>query len=622
MCGICGALDTNNEYFIQKSEIESMLQKLSHRGPDAQQVYLDGNLGLGFSRLSIIDLEHGMQPIFNEDKSIVTVCNGEIFNYVELREMLKQKGHEFLCNTDVEVIVHLYEEYGMEFLNKLNGQFAIAIYDRRKGKLFCARDQVGIVPLYYTVVNGVFIFASEIKAILEHPLVHRSVDIVTLDQILCFPGSINPRTMFKDIKSLENGTYIEVNSNYIKTTTYWDLCYSNEEYGISEKSDEEYIEEFDELLSKSIKLRLQSDVPVGFFVSGGLDSSVIAAKIMRENSHNSRHSFSINFTDERYSEGKYQRMLVEQIGSSHKEIRFSPEDIESRLKRAVYYSESVIKESYNTATLALSESVHDSNIKVILTGEGADEIFGGYVGYKFDKLRIDSKDYNDFTNPDENSVRECLWGDKNFFYEKDYHAFHLDNMKIYSPQVREKLMEENALSKPVIRHERIKDIDVFHKRSYVDFKMRLTEHLLIDHEDKMLYANSVEGRYPFLDINILNFARHLPTHLKLNNYTEKYIVKMVGKKYVSKKIVNRPKFAFVAPESSEILRRKNEFILDVLSEETIRRQGYFDVDFIENLKIRYMQPDFKLNVPYENDFLIFALTFGILMDVYKLPNFN
>ncbi len=623
MCGFCGAYDTTNNYLIQRLEIESMLKKLFHRGPDAQQIYLDGVLGLGFSRLSIIDLEHGMQPSFNEDKSIVMVCNGEIFNYVPLREMLKAKGHVFRCNTDVEVIVHLYEEYGMEFLNKLNGQFAIAIFDKRRGTLICARDQVGIVPLYYTMVDGMFLFASEIKALIEHPLVHRSVDIITLDQIFCFPGSINPRTMFQDIKSLENGTYIEVSINKdIKITTYWDLCYTKEEYETGKKSDEEYIEEFDDLLTQSIKLRLQSDVPVGFFVSGGLDSSIIAAKVMKESGGRANHSFSIDFTEERYSEGKYQRLLVDQIGSTHKEIPFSIEDIEVRLKRAVYHSESVIKESYNTATLALSECVHASNIKVILTGEGADEIFGGYVGYRFDKLRNDSNDYNDFSNPEENRIRDCLWGDTGFFYEKDYKAFHDKNLNIYSSKVREKLREENALSSPAIRPERIKNIDVFHKRSYVDFKLRLTEHLLIDHEDKMLYANSVEGRYPFLDINIINFAKHLPTRMKLNNYTEKYILKMVGKKYISKKIVNRPKFAFVAPDSSEILRRRNEFILDILSEETIKRQGFFDVDFIEQLKIRYMQPNFKLNVPYENDFLIFALTFGILMDVYKLPNFN
>ncbi len=623
MCGICGVYDRINNNLVQKIEVERMLKKLSHRGPDAEQIYLEGGLGFGFSRLSIIDLDHGMQPIFNEDKSIVMVCNGEIFNYIPLRRMLEEKGHVFRCNTDVEVIVHLYEEYGMDFLNKLNGQFAIAIFDKKRGSLYCARDQVGIVPLYYTSVGDRFLFASEIKALIEHPLVSPSVDIVTLDQIFCFPGSINPRTMFRDIKSLENGTYIEVSAGGdTKITTYWELCYKKEEYETVKKSDEEYIEEFDDLLTQSIKLRLQADVPVGFFVSGGLDSSIIAAKVMKENGGSANHSFSIDFTDERYSEGKYQKMLVDQIGSIHKEIPFGIEDIESRLKKAVYHSESVIKESYNTATLALSESVHDSNIKVILTGEGADEIFGGYVGYRFDKLRNSQGDYNDFLNNEENKVRECIWGDTGFFYEKDYKAYHDENLSIFSEKVREKLREENALSSPAIRPERIKDLDVFHKRSYVDFKLRLTEHLLIDHEDKMRYANSVEGRYPFLDINILNFAKCLPTRMKLNGYTEKYILKMVGKKYIPEKIANRSKFAFVAPESPEILRRKKEFFLDILSQETIKRQGFFNADFIERLKIRYMQPGFKLNVPYENDFLIFVLTFGILMDVYKLPSFN
>ena len=277
MCGISGIFDLKSKKRIHHAIIKKMTDPLWHRGPDGVRYYVNENIAFGFSRLSIIDLEGGMQPISNEDGSIIMICNGEIFNYIELRQELINRGHKFKTGTDVEVIIHLYEETETKFLNQMNGQFAFALFDFKKQQLFCARDQFGIIPFYYTVADDCFIFGSEIKAILQHPGVKREVELVGLDQIFSFPGLICPRTMFKNIKSLENGHYLIVNSTgRTKDIEYWDLIYP-EIKEIEYNHDEEfYAGRLEELITQSVKLRLRADVPVGFYISGGLDSSLVS----------------------------------------------------------------------------------------------------------------------------------------------------------------------------------------------------------------------------------------------------------------------------------------------------------------------------------------------------------
>ena len=274
MCGICGIFDLKYNSRIDKGILEKMNHKLTHRGPDGSAYYLDNTIGLGFSRLSIIDLADGMQPMTNEDKSLVLMCNGEIFNYKELKKDLEFKGHGFRTSCDVEVILHLYEEYGENFLNKLNGQFSFVLYNIKKKELLCARDHAGILPFYYTEVNGLFIFASEIKAILEHPYVMRKVDLTGLDQVMSFPGLISPRTMFRNIYSLECGQCCIIKEGIKTLKQYWDLEYYEEE----DKGEKYYQETLEWLLQDSIRLRLQADVPIGYYLSGGLDSSIIVSQ--------------------------------------------------------------------------------------------------------------------------------------------------------------------------------------------------------------------------------------------------------------------------------------------------------------------------------------------------------
>lgn len=624
MCGICGIFDLKLKKRVDMPIVKHMTSRLVHRGPDGENHYLDGNLGLGFTRLSIIDLAGGMQPLFNEDKSIILVCNGEIFNFIELREELISKGHHFATETDVEVLLHLYEECGTDFLNRLTGQFSFAIFDFKRQRLFCARDHFGVLPFFYTLVDDFFIFASEIKSILVHPRVKKEIDLTGLDQVLSFPGLISPRTMFKNINSLENGHFLVVNeSGGIKDVEYWDLDYpeSGEVRGDT-KDEKAYAEELKSLIDQSVKLRLRSDVPVGFYVSGGLDSSLsmgVAHKLMPGKRSN---TFAIDFIEKDISESLYQRIMSDYVNSIHHEITFRFSDISERLPKAVYHSECALKETYNTASLALSELVRSRDIKVILTGEGADEFFAGYVGYRFDKIRhMRGKQVGPDTHL-EDEIRLKLWGDKDFFYEKNQYAFRNDKKALYSKQVEEIFDEIDCLNHFIIKKERLENRDILHKRSYLDYKLRLADHLISDHGDRMAMANSVEARYPFLDKDLVEFAAGIHPDLKLKDLNEKYILKKVAEDFVPGEIINREKFGFVAPGSPYLLKRDIEYINDLLSYERIKRQGYFDPDTVENLKKQYSREGFKLNVPFDSDMLIIVLTFGILLEQFNLPDFS
>lgn len=622
MCGLVGFVDTRYERKPDRELLVRMTDKLVHRGPDCAGYFIDPYVALGFRRLSIIDLESGNQPIYNENGSVVLLCNGEIFNYLELKEELIRKGHSFRTKSDVEVLLHLYEEHGIDFLDKINGQFAFVIYDRENRRLFLARDQFGINPLYYAKVDDLFIFASEIKAILEHPQIERAVDLTGLDQTLSFPGLVSPRTMFKGIQSLKGGNCIIVENGRVSIREYWDLDYPTLEAGSGGKTETDYVEELRELLTRSVAYRLQSDVPVGFYLSGGLDSSLIGALINQVAPGTRHHSFSIGFTDDDISETKHQNLMSEFTRSIHNEIMFDWSEIVERLSRMIYHCECPVRESYNTCSLALSAAAKNAGVKVVLTGEGADELFAGYVGYRFDRFRDrESKTY-DLETALEDELREKLWGDKDFFYEKDHHALREVKQTLYSAGVNDLYREFDCLNHSLINKERLRGRHPVHQRSYLDFKLRLSDHLISDHGDRMSLANSVEGRYPFLDIDLVEFSTRIPPDLKLHNYIEKYILKCVAADLLPPEIVKREKFGFHAPGSPYLLQQGIEWVNDMVSHERIKRQGYFNPDVIDRLRAEYTQSGFKLNLPFEDDLLIVVLTFSIFLDTFKLPNLN
>jgi len=622
MCGLVGLLDLRKQRRIERCILEKMTSTLIHRGPDSSGFYIQENLGFGFRRLSIIDLETGDQPQFNEDRSLVLICNGEIYNHRELRDQLFSKGHSFRSRSDVEVLLHLYEELGTELVTKLNGQFAFAIYDFREDTLCLARDHFGICPLYYTVVAGVLIFASEVKAIVKHPLVQAEVDLTGLDQVVSLPGPISPRTLFKNIHALPPGHRLIVRKGDIKTEEYWDLDYPIDQEYADGKPEQYYKERLMELFERSVRYRLQADVPVGFFLSGGLDSSMIAAMIGRTSAAAQRHSFSISFSDQRICESKYQRLMSQAVNSIHHEIKFDATDIATGLREAVYHSECPLKETYNTASLALSRETRGSGVPVVLNGEGADELFAGYVGYRFDKRRQSEQKAFDCATVMGNEIRERLWGEPKLYYEKDEYECRETKRVFYSPELAECLDDFDCFNCSVVNKNRISRRHPLHQRSYLDFKLRLAGHLIADHGDRMAMANSVEARYPFLDIHFVEFCREIPPGLKLNGFQEKWILKRAAEGLVPQEIVDREKFPFVAPATPSLLQSKIEWVEDLLSYERIKKQGYFNPDTVEVLKAKYSKPGVALNQTLEDDLLMIVLTFNILQDVFNLPSLN
>nr|QEO74760.1 asparagine synthase (glutamine-hydrolyzing) [uncultured bacterium] len=622
MCGFCGYTDLRDGRKAEQGILARMTEKLFHRGPDSDGYLIDGSVGLGFRRLSIIDIEGGDQPIFNEDGTVAVLCNGEIYNYKELRSLLASRGHSFRTNCDVEVLLHLYEDHGVDFLNMLNGQFAFVIYDLKRNQLFLARDQFGINPLFYTVSNGAFIFGSEIKAILEHPLAPREVDLTGLDQIITFPGLVSPRTMFKGIESLKSGHYILVKDGELRVTEYWDIDYPRDGDMAYERAESYYVDAVRDLLERSVRYRLQADVPVGFYLSGGLDSSLMAALINRVFPGQRRHSFSIGFLEKQISETRYQRSVAESVGSIHHEIVFGWTEIAERLRKMIYHCECPVKETYNTCSMALSEAAKNAGITVVLTGEGADELFAGYVGYRFDRFGSRGARAYDYGAAMEEELREKVWGDADLFYETDLYALGEIKRALYSEAIVESFEEIDCLNYGVVNKQRLEGRHLIHKRSYLDFKLRLSDHLISDHGDRMALANSVEARYPFLDIDFIEFSREIPPDLKLNGFTEKYLLKKAAEGLIADEIINREKFGFHAPGSPYLLNQNIEWVSDLLSYERVSREGYFNPDVVERLKAQYSQDGFTLNLPFESDLLSIVLTFGIFREVFDLPTLN
>ncbi|MEK3824396.1 asparagine synthase (glutamine-hydrolyzing) [Paenibacillus sp. FSL K6-1558] len=620
MCGICGVFNLKlKDNVVAVATLEKMIQLLHHRGPDDRSQYITKRLALGFTRLSLLDLEHGQQPFFNEEGTVVAVCNGEIYNYENLKQTLLTHGHVINTNCDMEIIPHLYEQYGMNFINYLNGQFAIALYDSKREEMFLIRDQTGICPLFYTIKNEDVIFASEIKSILQHPSVKKKVNLIALDQLFTFPSIVAPNTLFEDIFSLENGHYLKISGGVAEKVQYWDLIYPKlNEVGKSVKQEHDYLEELEDVFSEAVNIRLNADSPVGLYVSGGLDSSMIALKAS-EFSTDSRKTFSITFRDKKLNEAKYQKLIAKTINSKHYEYEFDINDITEQLRDVVWHSETALKESYNTASYMLSKLVNREGIKAILTGEGADELFAGYVGYRFDQFNAQKG--TKAVAKEELAIRENLWGDPSFFYEQNYSELQYLKLKLYSEKISVDFSLINCLNHPVICKNKITDIHLLHKRSYIDFKLRLPEHLLAGHGDRMAYANSVEARYPFLDAKLIEFtSRILPPNLKLKGFNEKYALKKIADQFVPEEIIKRPKFAFVAPGSPELIQEGNEYLLSLLSYERIKKQGYFNPDFVHELLAQYSQNGFKLNVPYERDLLIIIITFCVFLDVFDMPD--
>lgn len=620
MCGLCGFISFPGVPHESSQILHDMQQVLRHRGPEAIGQFTEATAALGFTRLGIVDLAGGEQPVCSEDGTVVAVTTGEIYNHVSLRKLLEDRGHVFKGHCDTEVTPHLYEEYGVNFVEKLDGQFSIAIYDRKRNLFIGARDHFGVLPFFYTLTPSGLVFGSEIKALLCHPSVARQVDPVGLDQVLTLPGLVSPRTMFRGIRSLPPGTTVTWRPGAEPAERrYWDVSYPKMDDPSRPMTERHYARTFEELLIRSVEKRLQADVPVGLYLSGGLDSSAIGAIMRHLLPADKILSFAITFPERELSEARHQRAMSQFLGSEHHEHFMHGDEIADRLTDVIRHCECPLKESFNTAALALSEAVHDAGIKVVLTGQGADELLGGYVGYRFDQTHHARRRQSGLDWSQEAKLSARVWGDENFFYEGADVAFSRTKRWLYSDSLIAESPEFDCMESHLVDRDRLVGVDDMHRRSYIDMKVRLADHLLGDHGDRMAFANSVETRHPFLDRELVEFLATVPSSLKVRELQEKYLLKEVARSWIPESIVNREKFGFTAPGSPYLLRQRNELIESLLDPARIQSDGWFNPKAVADLVDGYSQPGFRINVPFEKDLLMTVLTFNLFLDVYDMP---
>ena len=624
MCGIAGYFQLQGDRSPDCDLVKRMVSLIRHRGPDEFGAFLDDKCVLGHARLSIIDLSTGQQPLCNEDESIWITFNGEIFNYLELRPILEGFGHKFRTHSDTEVIVHAFEQWGRECVQYFNGQFSFAIYDIKKRSLFVARDRMGKRPLFYAVHDGRFYFASEIKALFADPAIPRKLDPYGLDQIFTWWTCAPPRTIFAEVYELESGCYMEVNSNKITTTRYWSMDFPDH-YDESRRLDS-WAEELHALLIDSIRLRLRADVPVGAYLSGGLDSSAIAA-LVRSSTSNRLESFSIAFGDRAFDESNYQKQMADQLGTHHHSIQCDYADIASCFPDVIWHTERPILRTAPAPMYLLSRLVNNTGFKVVLTGEGSDEIFAGYDIFKEAKIR-----YFWSKHPDSqyrSALLKRLYPTlplsevrSNYFLQEFYRDGLTDtDLYYYSHMMRIKTTSRvkdfysediksrtaTADSQNAFAHTLPTRFGGWHQVSraqYLEAKSLLSGYLLSSQGDRMAAANAVEGRYPFLDHRVIELAAQIPPHHKMFGLKEKWVLKRAMRGALPRAILQRPKQPYMAPDSSCFTQKQApDYVRELLSEELIRHSGIFNPAMVSKLhekckKQAQAQMSFKDNMAF------------------------
>jgi asparagine synthase (glutamine-hydrolysing) len=602
MCGITGIVNLTRFEPILEAHLRQMLAMIRHRGPDQFGIYLDDQVGLANARLSIIDLEGGQQPIANEDETLWIVFNGEIFNYVELRLRLEARGHHFATHTDTEVILHLYEEHGPACLAQLNGQFAFAIWDTQAQALFLARDRLGIRPLFYTLAKGALIFGSEIKAILADPRVRAEIDPVALSQVFTYWSALAPRTIFRDILELPPGHYLLACRGAVTIARYWQLSFPEAggecQTPPGKRVVGDYLDEFRSLLVDATQIRLRADVPVGAYLSGGLDSSTIAA-IVRGYTRNHLDTFSIAFDDPGFDESLYQQKMADHLGTRHHVVRATYADIGRVFPEVIWHTETPILRTAPAPMFLLSRLVRQNNFKVVLTGEGADEFLAGYDIFKEAKVRrfwarrpesrlrplLLTQLYPDIADL-AGSGRACL---NSFFGQgltdleaDDYsHAIRWRNtrrtQRFFADEVQQAVARAGDLEVPAISYP-----PDFHRwghlqqAQYLEITTFLSPYLLSSQGDRVGMAHAVEGRFPFLDYRLIEFCNQLPAHLKLRGLDEKYLLKQAALAWLPAAIWRRPKRPYRAPIHRSFFHAATPgYVRGLLSPGTVAAFGLF-----------------------------------------------
>ena len=604
MCGIAGIWRLNGGEF-DPGILERMCRSIRYRGPDEEGIRRDGGVGLAHRRLSIIDLAGGQQPMPNATGDLWITYNGEIFNYLELRKELEALGRRFRTQSDTEVILQSYEEYGDACVERFNGQWAFAIWDSRRARLFLSRDRMGVRPLFFTVADGNFVFASEVKAIFCHPAVPREIDPVALDQVFTFWHAQPPRTIFRGIQILPPGHSMAVEAGKVRFWPYWRLDYALD----SGPADEVALTaRLHELLVDATRLRLRADVPVGAYLSGGLDSTVITGLIKRF-TDTPLKTFSVVFEDAEFDESGYQQEAVRYLGTEHFQVNCTKADICRVFPEVIWHAETPILRTAPAPLFILSDLVRQHGYKVVLTGEGSDEMLGGYDLFKEAKIRR-------FWGAQPNSRCRPLLLKKLYPYMKNLQSqsesylrafFHVDAEKLKDPffshiprwdltaKLKSFFSEDTKAAigrnDPLAEMGSALDADFaawspFAQAQWLETTGLLPGYILSSQGDRMSMAHSVEGRFPFLDHRVVEFASRLPARLKMKALDEKYLLKRAAKDLIPDSILRRHKQPYRAPDAASFFadgRGREDYVEDLLSAKRLREDGLFDPGSVSRL---------------------------------------
>lgn len=595
MCGISGIFEYGRRKKPNRGDLMLMLNTIRHRGPDDSGTLVTDHVAIGMQRLSIIDLAGGRQPVSNEDGTVSVVFNGEIYNYRELRQQLLSRGHTLATASDTEVIVHLYEEMGADCVQALRGMFAFALYDKTKQRLLVARDRLGIKPLYYREEKGTLLFGSELKALLAHPDVAASLNLQGLSYYLSMRYVPAPYTMFEGISSLPPGHLMICDASGISLRRYWQLYLSAD--AECDKSENVLEEKLESLLLESVGCHLESDVPFGAFLSGGIDSSLIVA-LMTELMSIPVKTFSVGFggSAEKYSELPYARIVARHLKTDHYEVMITPSDVMDLSEKVIWHLDQPIGDkaavpNYMVARLASSQ------VKMVLTGEGGDELFAGYARYagemiapffqampeagrncalglveRLPMLRRSKVAMSALCQSDE-LARMAAWFP---LFHRRHKAALCDGGALSSvtdPYATEILGSQLSLTNAK---------DSLSRMLFLDTKLWLPDDLLL-RGDKTSMAASIEARVPLLDHHVVEFAASLPSRLKLKGFTRKYLLRKVAQKWLPREIIERKKKGFPVPLALWFRSECRSFVHDLLSNETLRRRGLFNVAFVQLL---------------------------------------
>ena len=591
---------------VTEAELRQMLAALRHRGPDEFGILLDQEIGLGNARLSIIDLGGGSQPIANEDETLWVVFNGEIFNYIELRAELEAQGHRFRTSSDTEVIVHLFEEYGPRCVEKMNGQFAIALWDTRRRRLFLARDRVGVRPVFYTrTPDGALLFASEIKALLSDRRVRAEIDPAILRQIFTFWAPLAPGTVFRDIVELPPGHYLLTDADSLTVEKYWQNRFPvGEAETAATRRPDEVVEQFRELLIDACRIRLRADVPVGAYLSGGLDSSAIASVVRRYTS-NQLVTFSIAFNDAKFDESAFQKEMAAHLGTQHHVVQASHADIGRVFPDVIWHTEIPILRTAPAPMFLLSKLVRETGFKVVLTGEGADEFLAGYDIFKEAKVR------RFWARQPQSRWRSLLF--KRLY--PDIGGLAQSNASLLSVFFGEGLAEVDS---PIYSHavrwrNNRRNLRFFQdgtagsdaadlravqealppefsrwtelaRAQHLEITLFLSQYLLSSQGDRMGMAHSIEGRFPFLDVRVLEFCNALDPRLKMRCLQEKWLLKNAARPWLPDAIRRRPKRPYRAPIHRSFFNDHTpDYVRELLSGSAVQSTGLFKPAAVEHL---------------------------------------